>query len=311
MNPAARDPARPGRAPAPPALGYAAWSSATPSRCAGSPCPCCPPGTRRCGCCTSRDLHLHAAPATQDRVGARRWPRSSPTSSSTPATTSPHRDAVPAAAARRWSRCWSVPGVFVLGLQRLLRADARRTRRATSRRAPREATGTDVAAAHRRPRRGASRAAAGSTSPTAAPTLDVGGHELEFVGVDDPHLDYDRYADGRRPPPTRRPPSRSGVTHAPYQRVLDAMTADGAGLVLAGHTHGGQLALPVLRRPGHQLRPRHRPGQGRLALVAGRRTARRRPSRARTTRPGCTSRPGSAPRPTRRCASPAGPRRRC
>jgi predicted MPP superfamily phosphohydrolase len=35
-----------------------------------------------------------------------------------------------------------------------------------------------------------------------------------------------------------------GVTHAPYQRVLDAMTADGAGLVIAGHTHGGQLCLP-------------------------------------------------------------------
>jgi hypothetical protein len=38
--------------------------------------------------------------------------------------------------------------------------------------------------------------------------------------------------------------SRSGVTHAPYQRVLDAMTADGAGLVIAGHTHGGQLCVP-------------------------------------------------------------------
>lgn len=35
-----------------------------------------------------------------------------------------------------------------------------------------------------------------------------------------------------------------GVTHAPYQRVLDAMVADGAGLVIAGHTHGGQLCLP-------------------------------------------------------------------
>ena len=34
------------------------------------------------------------------------------------------------------------------------------------------------------------------------------------------------------------------MVHAPYQRVLDAMTADGAGLVIAGHTHGGQLCLP-------------------------------------------------------------------
>lgn len=30
----------------------------------------------------------------------------------------------------------------------------------------------------------------------------------------------------------------------PYLRVLDGMAADGAGLVLAGHTHGGQLAIP-------------------------------------------------------------------
>lgn len=73
--------------------------------------------------------------------------------------------------------------------------------------------------------------------------LTVGGQDLEFVGVDDAHLDYDRYAVVAGPAdPTVA--LTVGVTHAPYQRVLDAMTADGAGLVLAGHTHGGQLALP-------------------------------------------------------------------
>jgi predicted MPP superfamily phosphohydrolase len=74
-------------------------------------------------------------------------------------------------------------------------------------------------------------------------TLSVGGQALEFVGVDDPHLKYDRYAAVAGP----RDPSAAltvGVTHAPYLRVLDAMTADGAGLVIAGHTHGGQLCLP-------------------------------------------------------------------
>lgn len=73
--------------------------------------------------------------------------------------------------------------------------------------------------------------------------LSVAGQALEFVGVDDPHLNYDRYAVVAGP----RDPSAAltvGVTHAPYLRVLDAMTADGAGLVLAGHTHGGQLCLP-------------------------------------------------------------------
>ncbi len=73
--------------------------------------------------------------------------------------------------------------------------------------------------------------------------LTVGGHELEFVGVDDAHLDYDRYGlvEGPADPSVAL---TVGVTHAPYQRVLNAMTADGARLVIAGHTHGGQLALP-------------------------------------------------------------------
>jgi predicted MPP superfamily phosphohydrolase len=73
--------------------------------------------------------------------------------------------------------------------------------------------------------------------------LSVGGQSLEFVGVDDAHLNYDRYAAVAGP----RDPSAAltvGVTHAPYRRILDAMTADGAGLVMAGHTHGGQLCLP-------------------------------------------------------------------
>jgi predicted MPP superfamily phosphohydrolase len=73
--------------------------------------------------------------------------------------------------------------------------------------------------------------------------LSVGGQALEFVGVDDAHLNYDRYAAVAGP----SDPSAAltvGVTHAPYRRVLDSMTADGAGLVIAGHTHGGQLCLP-------------------------------------------------------------------
>jgi predicted MPP superfamily phosphohydrolase len=74
--------------------------------------------------------------------------------------------------------------------------------------------------------------------------FSVGGQALEFVGVDDPHLKYDQYAAVAGP----RDSSAAltvGVTHAPYRRILDAMTADGAGLVIAGHTHGGQLCLPL------------------------------------------------------------------
>lgn len=72
----------------------------------------------------------------------------------------------------------------------------------------------------------------------------VAGLDVELVGVDDPHLCRDRYADVAAPAGTAAALTL-GVTHAPYQRVLDAMTADGADLVIAGHTHGGQLCLPI------------------------------------------------------------------
>ena len=75
-------------------------------------------------------------------------------------------------------------------------------------------------------------------------TLALAGSPVEFVGVDDPHLKYDRYGlvEGPFSPEAEL---RVGVTHAPYQRILDAMTRDGAELVVAGHTHGGQLCLPL------------------------------------------------------------------
>lgn len=67
------------------------------------------------------------------------------------------------------------------------------------------------------------------------------GRRISLVGVDDPHLDLDRF-----PEPVERPEVdlHLGVAHAPYRRVLDRMHHDGAELVLAGHTHGGQLCLP-------------------------------------------------------------------
>jgi uncharacterized protein len=74
--------------------------------------------------------------------------------------------------------------------------------------------------------------------------LEVGGTRIEFVGTDDAHIGRDRYAvvAGR---PSSTAALTVGVTHAPYLRVIDPMAADGASLIIAGHTHGGQLALPV------------------------------------------------------------------
>ena len=73
--------------------------------------------------------------------------------------------------------------------------------------------------------------------------LTVDGRELDVRGVDDPHIARDRYAEVAGPFDPEADLAL-GVTRAPYLRVLDAMTADGAGLMVAGHTHGGQLCLP-------------------------------------------------------------------
>lgn len=73
--------------------------------------------------------------------------------------------------------------------------------------------------------------------------VSMGEHEVELVGVDDPHIEFDRYHDVSGP--ARSDVSLTmGLVHAPYQRILDAMVSDGASVVLAGHTHGGQLAVP-------------------------------------------------------------------
>jgi predicted MPP superfamily phosphohydrolase len=73
--------------------------------------------------------------------------------------------------------------------------------------------------------------------------LEVAGLTVAAAGVDDPHLGRDRYETiAGAPNPTAN--LSLGVTHAPYTRVLDRFAADGYQLVLAGHTHGGQLCLP-------------------------------------------------------------------
>jgi uncharacterized protein len=69
------------------------------------------------------------------------------------------------------------------------------------------------------------------------------GRRIAFVGVDDPHVQRDRY-DQVAGGPDPDAEVTIGVAHAPYLRVLDAMTNDALPLILAGHTHGGQLCIP-------------------------------------------------------------------
>jgi predicted MPP superfamily phosphohydrolase len=99
-----------------------------------------------------------------------------------------------------------------------------------------------------------------------AAALDLRGTHFEFFGVDDPHKGYDRLdlitaaidelraedplGDETWPDAAsasaRRPTVTVGVAHAPYQRVLNSFVNHGAQLLLAGHTHGGQVCVPGL-----------------------------------------------------------------
>src|SRR6266511_672236 len=67
--------------------------------------------------------------------------------------------------------------------------------------------------------------------------------DLELAGMSDPHIRLD---DLTVPVPADGHASRLriGVVHSPYQRSLNAFERSGYQLVLAGHTHGGQVRLP-------------------------------------------------------------------
>jgi predicted MPP superfamily phosphohydrolase len=73
-------------------------------------------------------------------------------------------------------------------------------------------------------------------------TAVINGVKIHFRGTDDPHINKDNYAAVAGAFDSDA--FAFGVTHAPYRRVLESFETDKADLVLAGHTHGGQICVP-------------------------------------------------------------------
>ena len=75
--------------------------------------------------------------------------------------------------------------------------------------------------------------------------LEVLGLKLGFIGVDDPHENLDDLGSlNTQVNEISDADFTLGIAHAPYLRVLEAMTTSGANMIFAGHTHGGQICLP-------------------------------------------------------------------
>lgn len=73
--------------------------------------------------------------------------------------------------------------------------------------------------------------------------LKIDGRNVAFGGIDDSHIRRDRYERVAGPIDSTAD-LNIGVLHSPEPRNLDRFTADGYPLLLAGHTHGGQICAP-------------------------------------------------------------------
>ncbi|MFC7326189.1 metallophosphoesterase [Marinactinospora rubrisoli] len=74
--------------------------------------------------------------------------------------------------------------------------------------------------------------------------VKAGDLDVALAGIHDSHIKLDRY-DEIAGPADPAADLRLGVMHSPEPANLDRFTDDGYQLLLAGHTHGGQLCLPL------------------------------------------------------------------
>ncbi|GAA3108749.1 metallophosphoesterase [Streptosporangium carneum] len=73
--------------------------------------------------------------------------------------------------------------------------------------------------------------------------LKVGDLDVAVGGINDSHINLDRYDLIAGPAPADAD-LRLGVMHSPEPRNMTRFASDGYQLLLAGHTHGGQLCVP-------------------------------------------------------------------
>ena len=71
--------------------------------------------------------------------------------------------------------------------------------------------------------------------------IEVRGNRIRFLGIDDYHIGYAKFE-------LLIPNEKFSIalTHAPYMEAIEKLTSLGAQMIFAGHTHGGQVRLPLV-----------------------------------------------------------------
>ena len=71
--------------------------------------------------------------------------------------------------------------------------------------------------------------------------LEVAGNRIRFIGVDDHHVGKSNLSEL-----AASQTFTIALTHAPYLEILRGLTLRGAEMIFAGHTHGGQVRIPII-----------------------------------------------------------------